>query len=271
MMYYKEFLRVRNALLWFTVTLALITGFILIIAVTSKPDPEGGALNVVTPVQQTQHGAAAAPAKADDIPWVVLLGGAGLIAAIMATVLGSSLARENDHLEVAWTKPRSRTRYATALMVVDAAGIIIAQLIAFAFIVTPILLLAKVSRIVGGPDDALNAIRFVLFPLAWYGLIVALSASVRGRAGMVQGLIWPVALGLAALSAAPLPGIWHRIFAAINFINPMSYITYHDRGSDVQIVTGAGLPSVVLAVTVLALMVAASWFAAMFQWRRLQA
>jgi hypothetical protein len=269
MMYFKEFLRVRSALLWYTVTLALIAAFIVIVSLTTKPDTNSHT-DVVT-VKTTQHGhVATTTARLDELPWAALFGGAAMVAAIMATVLGSTLAQENGHLEVAWTKPRSRTRYATTLMAVDAGAIIIAHAIAFGFIIVPILLFGKGERIVSAPSDALNVLRFVLFPLSWYGLIVALSASMRGRAGMVQGLIWPVALTLAVLGQVPLPDIWHRIFTALNRINPMSYVEYRGHGSEVQIITSAGFSNVALAASVLALIVVVSWFAATFQWRRLQ-
>jgi hypothetical protein len=270
MMYFKEFLRVRNALLWYTLTLALIAGFVVIVSLFSPPDSNAHT-DVVT-IKHTVHGVATTTtARLDELPWAALFGAAGVFAAIVATVLGSTLAQENGHLEVAWTKPRSRTKYATALMAVDAVGIIVAQLITFAFILIPVMVFGKGEHLTNGPSDALNVVRFLLFPLAWYGLIVALTASLRGRAGMVQGLVWPVALTLAVLGIVPLPEIWHRIFTGINFINPMSYVTYRDPGSDVQIITSAGFPNVALAAVVLTLIIAISWFAATYQWRRLQA
>jgi hypothetical protein len=248
-MYFKEFLRVRPALFWYTATGVVITAFIQVVALASHE--------------------AMTTAKASH-EWVELFGVAGFLAAFMATALGSTLALENDHLEVAWTRPRSRTNYATALMAVDAAAILIAQLIAFAFIMLHMALYHRAEPLISGPNDALNAARFALFPIAWYGLIVALSASMRGRANLVQCLIWPVLLGLAGSAAAPLPQIWHRIMAGINLINPLSYITYHAGESDVQIIMGAGLPNVVFSLAALALMVALSWFVATYQWRRLQ-
>jgi hypothetical protein len=296
-MFFKEFLRVRSTLLWFTVVLVAIAAGIQVVAMlapgamTSNDSgakatttttvraktsqhvgPAGfkGGVNVaVTDEQGKAHSATATSKGPQETPWVELFGAAGFIAAIVSTVLGSTLAQENDHLEVAWTRPRSRTGYATTLMAVDALGIIIAQLIVFAFIIAHMASYHPDQHLVAGPNDALNAIRFMLFPLAWYGLIVALSASMRGRAGVVQGLIWPIALGLTALPEAPLPGIWHRILVAISLINPISYISYseHDNG----IATGAALSSATLAVAALAAIVVASWAAATYQWRRLQA
>lgn len=245
-MYFKEFLRVRTVLLWYVAVLVVLTVFIEIVALISPESMQG---------------------DFEQSPWVLLFIGAGFMAAIVATVLGSTLAQEHAHLEVAWTRPKSRTTYATTLMAVDAAGILAAQLIAFAFIIAHYAMYHRNVHLVSGPDDALNIARFVLFPIAWYALIVALSASLS-RAGLVQGLIWPIALVLAVLAAAPLPDVWHGIVAVINVINPMAYVTGHDNGGT-QI--GAALPNVTLAVAALALIAAASWFAATYQWRRLQA
>jgi hypothetical protein len=246
-MIYQEFLRVRNALMWFLLVALAIALFTSIIGLAT------GSMNVTV-------GDVPKPgAKIEDNSWVELFGAAGFIAAIMSTILGSTLSQENEHLELAWTKPQSRTRYATSLMTIDAIGIIIAHVAVFALIIGHMVLFHTGQvRLVGRPDDALNVVRFALFPLAWFGLIVALSAGMRGRAGVVQGLIWPVALGLTGLSAAPLPEIWHRIGAVINFINPISYLSI-------------GLQGAGLAVVMLTLIVVASWYAATFQWRRLQA
>jgi len=247
---YKEFLRVRNALVWYFVALALISVFIAIVGIGS------GEMRI------TVGDVPKLPASKIEItPWVELFGFAGFVAAIVSTVLGSTLAQENDHLELAWTKPQSRTRYATSLMAMDALGIIVAQVAAFAFIIGHVALFhAGQQHLVAKPDDALNVLRFLLFPLAWYALIVALSARLRGRASVVQGVIWPVALGLTGIGAAPLPEIWRRIIGGINFINPITYIAENH-----------GFVNVTLAVSMLALIVVASWFAATIQWRRLQA
>ncbi|HEY6358788.1 MAG TPA: hypothetical protein VIX35_11120 [Vicinamibacterales bacterium] len=259
-MYFKEFLRVRNALVWYLVVLALIG------IVTSLITMGSGEASI-TVGAVPKHPVP----KVEDLPWVALFGFAGFFAAIMSTVFGSTLAQENRHLELAWTKPQSRTRYATALMSIDALGLFIAQLAAFALILGHIAVFHHGQiRVVARPDDTVNVVRFLLFPLAWYGIIVAFSASLREGAGIVQALIWPIALGFTGLAEAPLPAIWHRIFDGFNLINPLAYVTYHDPGPDVNVLTTAGFANVILAVTVLGLIVVVSWFAATYQWRRLQ-
>ena len=245
-MYFKEFLRVRTVLIWYVVVLVVLTAIIEIVALIS---PES---------MQTETA---------KTPWITMFIAGAFAAAVVATVLGSTLSQENGHLEVAWTRPKSRTNYASALMGMDAAGILVAQLVAFAFLAAHYAIYHRNVTLVAGPNDALNLLRFALFPIAWYALIVALSASLR-RAGLVQGLIWPIALVLAVLAAAPLPQVWHGIVSVINVINPMAYVTYHDNGSTS---VGVLFPNVVPAVAALAAIVAVSWFAATYQWRRLQA
>ena len=298
-MLFKEFLRVRNTLLWYTVGLVAITVLIGIIAMitpevmttndSGKKAPTTTTAHIssqrassslhgsvgwhpsgktkVTPNTEQGRVQANDSRGFDRIPWVFLFAVAAFFAAIVSTVLGSTLALENDHLEVAWTRPRSRTAYATMLMGVDALGIIIAQLIAFAFVLAHMLIYHQNQHLVRDPEELIFAARFTLFPLAWYALIVALSASMRGRAGIVQGLIWPIALGLTGLSTLHLPEVWRSLVMVVSWINPISYVTFHDES--LQATVGSTFEP--LAVAALALIVIASWAAATYQWRRLQA
>ena len=247
-MYYKEYLRARRALVVFIIVAAVL----LVISLVGMA--LGGGVD----------------RKPDLVQWLALLGAAALAASIMATVLGSALAQENDgHLELAWTKPYSRTRYAATAIAIDMAAIVLALLVGFAFILIHIVIGHPNEHLVAGPDAAINALRFALFPLAWYALIVGLSAGTRGRAGVVQGLIWPIALVLVVLRDAPLSAMWHGVFVALNAINPLIYASYQDHG-DVAIV-GASPLHVVTSTVVLAALVIAGWAAATIQWRRVEA
>ncbi|MBV8172273.1 MAG: hypothetical protein JO219_10135 [Candidatus Eremiobacteraeota bacterium] len=261
---YKEFLRVRHALMWFAITIGVTALGILIINTAAH---SGHATIVLDHGTTKIH-------KTVAIPWVIWFAAAAWVAAIMSTILGSTLSQENDHLALAWTKPRSRTSYATALMLIDGAAILITQFVAFAVILVLFKVLSPSSvPLTSAPDDALNVVRFALFPLAWYALIVALSASLRNRAGIVQGLIWPVAIGLGSLIALPAP--WRQIFGVINFVNPILYTSYHagSVGSGMVIDTGGTVLEISAGVGALAFVafVVLGWFAATYQWRRLEA
>jgi hypothetical protein len=246
-MYYKEFLRARGAFVIFVI----VGGVLLVLSLVGMAIVPHGNGNM----------AAAA--------WPEMLVTAALFASIMATVLGSTLSQENDgHLELACTKPCSRTTYATTMITVDMAAILLAQLAAVAFILIHYVIGHGITHFVAGPDAAANAVRFLLFPLAWYAVIAGLSAGLRGKAGVVQGLIWPVATILVVLRLAPLSGIWHNMFVAVNVINPLMLVSYHQ--GEVTIVGPTSLPVVASAV-MMAVLVIAGWAAAIMQWRRVEA
>jgi len=259
-MYYKEYLRTRSALIVFTIVGLILTAIPLVIAAGAHldmGDPPG-----------------AKPGAVHELPWVALLGVASLVASVMATVLGSSLSQENDgHLELACTKPYSRTKYAATTMAIDMAAIVASMLIAFVLIEIAGYLIHVFShrdvRFIAGPDATVNAIRFTLFPLAWYAVIAALSAGTRGKAGVVQGLIWPVTLGLAGAREAPFGSVWHNIFVVLNTVNPLIYASYQDPG-DITIV-GVSPLHVVTSAVMLAVLVVAGWVVATIQWRRVEA
>lgn len=264
-MWYKEYLRVRNALFWFTVTLLAMLAFIGIVMISSHG---GGHVSVVVgpdpTIKPSSHGIEA-------LPWVALFSVAALAAAILATVLGSALSQENDgHLEYVCTKPRSRSAYVAMLMAVDGLGIIVATLIAFGFVYAAVeIIVGNLTRITWAPVDLPNAVRFALFPVAWYAIIAALTASTR-RAGIVQGLIWPIALGLGGLEVVPLPPVWHTIVSVIDAVNPWTYITVSDKQAGFQIGPGV-FAGPTVAVIALLLLCVAGWIAATLQWRRVEA
>jgi len=264
-MYYKEFLRVRGALITYSTVLTILLGLVILITLsTSKVDLSLG---------DAAQAATVAPAHHNNVfPWIGLLGMAAFSAAILATILGSTLAQENDgHLEVACTKPCSRTAYATGVIAVDLGALLIALAIAFAFALVGFSVIAhKTGTLLITEPDAVDSIaRFVLFPLAWYAVIAGLSAGMRGKGGVVQGLIWPVTIGMLTLRDLPLGGIWHNIFVAINAFNPLIYISYQSKAD--MVIVGASPIHVLWSTVILAAFVVAGWFAATTQWRRVEA
>lgn len=251
-MYYKEYLRVRNAVLWYCGTVLVIS---LAIAVL-----------------MTVPSVADANASPDRSPWALYFAVASFGGAIMATILCSALSKENDgHLEQAWTKPVSRATYASVTMAVDAAGIIVCQLVTFALILGHMIVVHH-AALPWAPDTALQLLRFTIFPLAWYALLVALSAKLRGQAGIVQGLSWVVALGLIAMLAEPMPAALRFVVQAIDYLNPIIYTSYTDGGAHVsngmELGASFGVAGSAAALTAIAV---GGWFAAVAQWRRLQA
>ncbi len=254
-MYYKEYVRARKALIVFGIIWAAL---FVVTALLTVVIPMGFDLDT--------H-AAAANAKIATQPWPALVGIAAVAAAIMATALGSTLAQENDgHLALAFTKPYSRDVSAAALMATDMGAILggvligfIVMLLHYAIFHHPGSACCQPYRLVAGPDPVFNTLRSLLFPLAWYVIVVALSARLRG-AGLVQTLIWPIAIGMAILATVPLGRgfqVWHQLFVALNAINPLQYLSEH---------TPAALGAAVLAAFVIV-----GWLVATLQWRRVEA
>ena len=264
-MYYKEYLRARKSLAIFILVATCLLGISLLISM-------GGPVVVnIGDDQKAAHDAARAAAHVTvGIPWLEFFGAAALIAAVMSTVLGSTLAQENDgHLELACTKPVSRTRYVATAMGIDITAVVLTQLVAFAFILIPIYLFGhRTIHLVQGHDAGVNALRLALFPIAWYAVIVGLSAGTRGKAGIVQGLIWPITLALVALREAPFSSAWHSVFLALNAVNPLIYASY--KSGDVNII-GATPLNVLTSTVMLGVFVVAGWAAATLQWRRVEA
>ncbi|HEY9180739.1 MAG TPA: hypothetical protein VIO32_08455 [Candidatus Baltobacteraceae bacterium] len=153
---------------------------------------------------------------------------------IVASLLGGLLAKENDgHLELAWTKPVSRERYATAGIVVDAVAIVATQLLTIAVTLVATLMFF-VPRFTWPGDGAWYIAFAVAAPIAWYALITAASASLKRGPGAVVGLGWVVALLIPGV-AVPLKAVandnyiaawFYAIFHALSYIDPIAYLSF---------------------------------------------
>jgi hypothetical protein len=256
-MYYKEWLTVRRLL---TVLAIGLIGLVGLVAFFSAIFSAG-----------TAAGHTHAAASAGMTGFIDFFGTTALFAGgLMATILGTALSKENDgHLEIAWTKPYSRTQYATAVMLVDAAGIAIAVLLGLGAHALIHVILRQPVSLTGGPNMFGDIMRFALFPFAWYAVIVALSARLRGTCSRVQALVWPVALILLGLQEIPLGPVWHAFMGAVNLVNPLTYVQYHGPG--LTIIGGSGMTSALTADVALAALTVGGWALATSQWRRLEA
>lgn len=208
-----------------------------------------------------------------DFTWGGLFQISILIGVIVASILAGPLAKENDgHLELAWTKPVSRERYALAAIGTDIAAIVVSQLGLIA-----VVLLGTAMWVMPAITAGRNAAELILFsllaPVAWYACLTCFSASLRRGVGMVLGLGWFLALVIPGVYAAtshtynPVGIGVHAIFMALAYIDPIAYVpsmSPHGAHENMFASMSVSLASVaLLAIAYLAF--------AVLQWRRVEA
>jgi len=243
--YYVEYLRASRALIIGSIVIGVVLALNLMIFF-------GGGVTL--------------PDKQISVPLMVVWAAAAVAASIFASILGRSLAKENDgHLPVAWTKPAPKSTHAAMKMLVDVAAIAIVFAV-MSIATWAYLSITGLTRFISVPSDTLlQLVRFALAPLAFYGLVQCLTASVGKRSGTILGMMWVALFVLSGLSTAPLPQPYHSIFAFIDYANPLVYINFETDNSGSVITASLGA-----ATLGLALIAAVGAAAAVFQWQRLE-
>jgi hypothetical protein len=199
---------------------------------------------------------------------------ASFVGLIAATVLGAPFARESDgHLEVALTKPVSRTRFALGVIGVDVVGLLAVMVMTIIFsIITQALI--QIPHVRWG-SDTLQVVAFaIVLPLSWYALLNAATASLKRGYGGVLGFAWPVCGFIALMSAAQLGDsslaqVVHSIFWVLSRIDPLTYAHFQGSAS----VNGATIQTLDFTskLGILAVLTIIYGALAVFQWRRVEA
>lgn len=251
-MYYMEFLCVRKTLYWLAGLLAAAMAIVSWV------------------ISSTANGA---PHHFGLVPAAALVAGATFVSAIIAMIFACALARQNaGHLPLIWTRPVSRERYIFTVTLVHLAGIAVAFVMTLAAAVGVYAIFGALNSLtLGGPAplDAGTMGRMLLFPMAWYGLVMAITASTRGAAGFMAFGAWIVGSMLVGFDASHLfggvPGI---VINVIDHINPLYYFSGHfdDNGANKSMV--ANVDEAMLGLAAIAV---AGYAAAIAQWRRLEA
>jgi hypothetical protein len=252
-MYYMELLCVRKTLYWLAGLLAAA------VAIVSWA------------LASSAHGIPHHPAG--FVPVEALLAGATFVSAIIAMIFACALARQNDgHLPLVWTRPVSRQQYVFTVTLVHLAGIAAAFVMSLAAALSVFAIFGALSALTmvgGAPADAPTMGRMFLFPLAWYGLVMAITASTRGGAGFMAFGAWIVGSVLVGFDSSHLfGGAAGIVINVIDHINPLYYFSGHfdDSGRNQSMVS-----NVDVAMVGLAAIAVAGYAAAIAQWRRLEA
>lgn len=281
-MYYKEFLRIRH---FFTVFAIVLTGIALLTVLLSGhakvnvSDDRPAATAAAYEGSSGVHGFSSSTQVqgpgiviSDDahtpFPFSAIFAIAGLVAAIFATGVGTVLACENAHLDLAWTRPASRVRYATYLVLVDVAGIVAIYAFTVLLSVAVIYGAGWQHHVVIDGRSVSVLEQYVLFPLAWYGVVFALTASVRGRTSAIAGFSWLGAVILVMLLNVSLPPALHALIVGLNYLNPLVYGSYSTGAEAARHILQVSLP---MSLVGLAGITALGVSAGLVQWRRLEA
>ncbi len=246
---YVEILRLRRALVWYGGVAVLL----LVISTLVSMDRGGGNGN-------------------DLVSWGILFGVGGYSAMIFGTVIAPSLNKENDGVEMVWTKPIARERIAVSYVLADLIGIVVAGTIAMAVMIAHMMIVHHQFSFAADPRGASIGILALGVAFMWYGLLQVATCWYSGRAGMVVGLSWGVFAILAGLSHVP-PGAFHTLVMLLNVINPLAYLTSinitlsNPAGYVETSVFSFELGTRIVIVWIIAF---ASMAGAVFAWRRLE-
>jgi hypothetical protein len=197
---------------------------------------------------------------------------------IVASMLGGVLSKENDgHLELAWTKPVSRERYAVSAFAVDIVTIVASQLLWVVLALVSITLFF-VPKFTFEADAQFHIAASFLAPIAWYAAITGWSASLKRGPGIVIGLGWlfaSIVPGIAAATAGgshPLVVAIHAVTQALTYLDPISYVGFHGGNLSINgTFVGSVRISLVLCCAALAALAIFYLLVALVQWRRVEA
>lgn len=208
-------------------------------------------------------------AKIDEpmqVSYVVVWAFAGVVTSIYASIIGCSLARENDgHLAVAWTKPFSRTTHGLAKIAVDLAAIAFVFVLTCAVVFVYLAAIGIIRDLVVTPDTWSLLARFAIAPAAFYGLSQALTATLARQAGAVIGFTWVGLIALIVLSMVGLPAPFHAIVDFIDYANPLVYLAFDVDKNGAVITYGTA------GTAALALIAIIGNAIAIYRWQRLEA
>ena len=162
------------------------------------------------------------------VPMLYYMAFADLVALIVAMVLAAPFAREIDgHLEIALTKPVSRTRYALGVIGADVVGIVAASVITCLALYLCQLLFES-ARVDFSGVNARAIVMGLAAPIAWYALLCAATTWFNRSYVAVLVAALPVAIIIGALTlvepANIVASIIHQTAWILSRFDPWTYV-----------------------------------------------
>jgi hypothetical protein len=230
-MYYFDYLRVRSALRVFTIILACVTLLVCVSLAFSHGHNGSGSVTLGTNTVSTEDYSGLALmhhlGETTWFPFGLFCGLAAMITIFFSNALATSLARYNGNLHFAFTKPISRERSALRTFAIDLAALFVGFLIALFFVFVPFAVVGLLGRLTFGPTSLAPIAIGLGIAFMWYGMVQAVTATMRGGAGLVLGLSWgvfAVMQGLQNLSTDLVPEVVVRSIHLLNILNPFIYL-----------------------------------------------
>lgn len=213
-----------------------------------------------------------------QIPFGILFATSIVMGFIVASLLGGVLSKENDgHLELAWTKPISRERYAVAAFAIDIAAIILSQIFWVATALVCMMLFFA-PGVTFEENAGLHTAITVLGSIGWYAALTGWSASIKRGPGIVIGLGWLFATIVPGIADAlkgstiPLISAIYAVLHGLSYLDPLAYISLHVTSSSMSgAAVGALQLSLATSCIALAALIVFYLAVAVAQWRRVEA
>ena len=203
-MEYVEILRARRILFWYgMVLLAIVVLTVLGIYSGHKSvHSDGGNLK---------------------FSWLVTAGTFGAL--IVATFIAPGLNAELATTPITWTRPVTRESIAWRYIGIDIATIAIGYALMVGVLLVVCAVIGALGLIAFNAADSLLALALGMgAAVMWYAMISVVAARLPGRGGMIAGLSWAVFFVLIILTAAPFPPLFHAVFTALDYLNPIAWL-----------------------------------------------
>jgi hypothetical protein len=216
---YVEMLRARRALTWYGAILFACVALGLALAFKDGP-----------PRIQMSH------ESNPQIPVQFLIAGAAFGPLILAAFLAVGLDAEFKTVAITWTRPISRFAIALRYVAIDGGALLAAWVITLVAVFATIFAIGIAKYLVIGPQAGIYALLVFGAAVMWYGLVVLITTLLPGRGGAIAGGSWGYALIVPGLAHIPFPPLLHQAVIALNYLNPMAYIS---AGSADKLIAGS--------------------------------
>ena len=170
------------------------------------------------------------------VPAGALVAAVGFVAIVCATFLASGLDADYRRAAIAWTRPFPRLMHALTAYAVDAVAVVALWVFLLALMAVCVGVEGLGGTIVPVAAGFDSVLPVAAAAAMFYGLIVAAGAAWPGHGDRVTGLAWAATLIVPVLASIHELGVFHPVFVALNYLDPLSYAGNVHIGQQVAMV-----------------------------------